>query len=84
MRCETVAAKRVAAVARALTRLADTLGVGLALPADELAVVLFAISNGLGVEAGIDPDAVPDELFGSVLTLISRDFLAAAAARGQR
>jgi AcrR family transcriptional regulator len=65
-------------VTRALTQLSENLGVALPLPADQLAVVLFAISNGLGIEAGIDPDAVPDELFGSVLALIGRDFLAAA------
>lgn len=64
-------------VARALTRLSENLGVPLPLPADQFAVVLFAISNGLGIEAGIDSDAVPDELFGSVLALIGRDFLAA-------
>lgn len=66
------------AVARALTRLADTVRVPLPLPAEQLAVVLFAISNGLGIEAGIDSEAVPDELFGRVLTLIARDFVAAA------
>ena len=71
-------------VARALTRLSESLGVALPLPADQLAVVLFAISNGLGIEAGIDSDAVPDELFGSVLALISRDFLAAAEQRRAR
>jgi AcrR family transcriptional regulator len=69
------------AVARALARLSENLGVALPLPADQFAVVLFAISNGLGIEAGIDSDAVPDELFGSVLALITRDFLAAAEQR---
>lgn len=59
------------AVARALTRFADGLGFELPLPAEQLAVVLFALSNGFAVEAGIDPDAVPDELFGEVLTLIA-------------
>lgn len=69
------------AVARALTRLSESLGVPLPLPAGQLAVVLFAVSNGLGIEAGIDSEAVPDELFGSVLALIARDFLAAAQQR---
>lgn len=69
------------AVARALTRLSENLGVALPLPADQFAVVLFAISNGLGIEAGIDPGAVPDELFSSVLAIIGRDFLAAAEQR---
>ncbi|HEY2442249.1 MAG TPA: TetR/AcrR family transcriptional regulator [Streptosporangiaceae bacterium] len=69
------------AVSRALSGLSEGLGVPLPLPADQLAVVLFAISNGLGIEAGIDPDAVPDELLGRVLALIARDFLAATAQR---
>jgi AcrR family transcriptional regulator len=69
------------AVARALTRVADQLGVPMPFPEDQLAVVLFAVSNGLGFEAGIDPDAVPDELFGKLLSLIFRDFLAAVQAR---
>jgi len=49
-------------VARALARLAETGGVDLPLPADDLAVVVLALSNGLGIEAGMDPDAVPDDL----------------------
>lgn len=69
------------AVTRALTRISDNLGIPLPLPAEQFAVVFFAISNGLGIEAGIDPDAVPDELLGSVLALIARDFLAAAQQR---
>jgi len=69
------------AVARALKRVADQLGVPMPFPEDQLAVVLFAVSNGLGFEAGIDPDAVPDELFGQLLGLIFRDFLAAVQAK---
>ncbi|MGH3712756.1 MAG: TetR/AcrR family transcriptional regulator [Micromonosporaceae bacterium] len=64
-----------AAVARAVTRISDESGVALPMPADRLAVVFFAISNGLGVEAGIDPEAVPDDLLGHVLSLIFRDFV---------
>jgi AcrR family transcriptional regulator len=70
-----------AAVARALTRLAKTVEAPLPLPADQLALVFFALSNGLGIEAGIDPDAVPEDLLGAVLALITRDFLAAIAGR---
>jgi AcrR family transcriptional regulator len=63
------------AVTRALLRVEQNAGVPLPLPAQRLSVVFFALSNGLGIEAGIDPDAVPDDLLGSVLTLLCRDFL---------
>ncbi|RZS36552.1 TetR family transcriptional regulator [Herbihabitans rhizosphaerae] len=65
------------AVTRALERVSDNAGVPLPLPAPQLAVVFFALSNGLGIESGIDPDAVPDDLLGNVLALITRDFVAA-------
>lgn len=32
------------------------------MPADELAVEVLALSNGLALEDGIDPDAVRDDL----------------------
>lgn len=59
------------AVARGIARLTEQTGLRLALPPDELAVVLFALSNGLAVESGIDPDAVPDDVFGKVLVLLA-------------
>jgi AcrR family transcriptional regulator len=61
-----------ASIARALTKLAVDHRVTLPLPPDELALVLIALSNGLGIEAGIDPDGVPDEVFAKVLLLIGR------------
>jgi AcrR family transcriptional regulator len=60
------------AVARGLTRLADETGFALPLPAEELAVVLFALSNGLAVESGMDPSAVPDDLLPRVMVLLGR------------
>jgi hypothetical protein len=66
-------------VARALQRIADGAGAPLPMEAERLAVVLFAISNGLGIEAGIDPEAVPDDLLGELLGLIGREFFAALA-----
>jgi AcrR family transcriptional regulator len=69
------------AVSRALVRVSEGLGFELPMPADELAVVFFALSNGLGVEAGIDPDAVPDDLLGRVLALIAGDAVAQIGTR---
>jgi AcrR family transcriptional regulator len=62
-------------VARALTRLAEAGSVELPLPAADLAVVVLALSNGLGIEAGMDPDAVPDDLITRVFELLLRDML---------
>ncbi|MFD2466363.1 TetR/AcrR family transcriptional regulator [Amycolatopsis silviterrae] len=63
-------------IARALNRLAEGLDLELPLPAEEFAVVLLALSNGLAVEADIDDEAVPDGLLGRVLTLIAGDAVA--------
>jgi AcrR family transcriptional regulator len=64
------------AVARALDRVAGGLDIELPMPSGELAVVLLALSNGLAVEADIDPEAVPDDLLGRVLTLIAGEAMA--------
>jgi AcrR family transcriptional regulator len=42
----------------------------LPMPADKLALVLNALGNGLAMEKLIDPESVPDELFGEVITLL--------------
>lgn len=36
----------------------------------QLATVVLALGNGLGMERIVDPDAVPDSLFGDILQLI--------------
>jgi AcrR family transcriptional regulator len=65
-----------AAVARALTEMSGALGFEFPLPVDELSTVFFALSNGLAVESGIDPDGVPDDLLGRVLALLVGDAMA--------
>lgn len=60
------------AVARALTALAEAGTLPLPLSANETATVLFALSNGLAIETGIDGDAVADDLLGRVLALLVR------------
>jgi AcrR family transcriptional regulator len=62
-----------ATIARAVERVGTELALPLPLPAPDLAVVLLALSNGLGVETDIDPDGVPDDLLARVLTLIVGD-----------
>lgn len=45
-------------------------GASLPMPADELATLLMALSNGLAIERHAEPSSVPDDLLGRVLTLI--------------
>jgi AcrR family transcriptional regulator len=71
-------------IARAVERVAEELELDLPMSAGDFAVVLLALSNGLGVESDIDPDGVPDDLLARVLTLIVGDAVTAvqdAAAR---
>jgi AcrR family transcriptional regulator len=68
------AARRV--VAELIERSAAELGVGVAMPAAELAVAVDALADGLALQRLIDPSAVPDDLFARVLRLL---FAAATA-----
>ncbi|WCB96831.1 hypothetical protein DSM104299_05599 [Baekduia alba] len=46
-------------------------------PFDQLATMIFAMANGIGFEQLVEPDAVPDDLFSTMLEL----FALGAAAR---
>jgi AcrR family transcriptional regulator len=72
------------AITRVLVRVADGLGIELPLAPAEMAVVLLALSNGLAVETDIDPEAVPADLLGRVLTLIAGDAVAKIQAAARR
>lgn len=61
------------AVGRALEKVVEVLDIELPLPIAELSVLLFALSNGLAVESGIDPTAVPDDLLEKVLGMLVPD-----------
>lgn len=56
-----------------IQRAVDDHGLKLALPAEQLAVAVLALSNGVAIESLIDPDAVPQDLLGRLLErLIAR------------
>ena len=40
-------------------------------PADQLATMLFAMANGVGFEQLVEPDAVPDDMFATMLELFA-------------
>jgi AcrR family transcriptional regulator len=69
------------AVTTAITKAVARHGVDLPLAPEHLAVVVPALSNGLAVERGVDPDAVPPTLFGDVLKLLVTPNAAGSAAR---
>jgi AcrR family transcriptional regulator len=57
-------------IARFLRQQADLLGVDLPAPADELAVAVLALSNGIAIEHLADPENVNPETFTTVLGLL--------------
>lgn len=65
-----------AMMAQLLTRVADSYASPLPMPADDLAVVILALSNGLALEADIESDGVKDGLFAQTLNILSLDALA--------
>jgi AcrR family transcriptional regulator len=67
-------AERFAQVRRMLTQLIEDgvreFELQLALPAEQLAVAVDALADGIARQRLADPDAVPDELMGTVLALL--------------
>jgi AcrR family transcriptional regulator len=58
------------AIADVLAERAARLGLSLALPADQLAIVLIALTNGMAVEKLADPQGVPKDLYARALDLL--------------
>jgi AcrR family transcriptional regulator len=58
------------AIAYVLTERAASLGLPLALPADQLATIVIALTNGMAVEQLADPHGVPKDLYGHALDLL--------------
>jgi AcrR family transcriptional regulator len=71
-RYAAVRARMAAIIERRLT----ALGIEPAVPVERIALMLFAMANGVAFERLVEPDAVPDDLLGSMTELVAR------AARG--
>jgi AcrR family transcriptional regulator len=56
-------------IARILTRRAEELGVRLPLAEQKVALMTFAMANGLALERMLEPEAVSEELFGQMLAI---------------
>jgi len=69
---------------RVVERRARDLGLELPLAAEQLAVAIEALGNGLAIQEIIDSDTVSDDLFGTVLNFLLAGIAAAAAPAGQR
>jgi len=54
-------------LAELLAGRAERLGIEPVLPADEIAAMAFAMANGMALERLLEPDAVPDRLFGEMM-----------------
>jgi AcrR family transcriptional regulator len=63
-------AKLRAAIIEVLAERAARLDAPLALPAEQLATVLIALTNGMAVEQLADPGALPEGLYGRALDLL--------------
>jgi len=66
-----------AATARLIDESARALGMRPTIPAEQLATAIDALADGLALQRLIDPQSVPDDLFGEVLSVL----LAGASAR---
>ncbi|MGO9902593.1 MAG: TetR/AcrR family transcriptional regulator [Solirubrobacteraceae bacterium] len=57
-------------IARFIEQRAAQLGIDLPAPADQLAVAVLALSNGIAIEQLADPDTVDPSVFGATLGLL--------------
>jgi hypothetical protein len=48
----------------------EAIGVPMAIPAEQLATAVIALVDGLSIQQLTEPDAVPEDLFGQILSLI--------------
>lgn len=66
-------------IAAALQARAELMGLTSPIPADQVAMMTCAMANGFALEKLLEGDAVPDELFGTMLTVFFAGIQALAA-----
>ncbi len=69
-------------IARAVEARQQARGVALSLPAEQIATAAIALADGLSIEQLTDPDSVPPELLGQILSLIEDGMAARAKEHG--
>ncbi len=69
------------AIAEAIERRARELGLQPVLPPDDVAAMTFAMANGMALEHALEPEAVPAELYGTMLEIFFRGLAAMAEER---
>jgi len=65
-------------IADAYVQRVGEFGIEPPLPPDEVALMTFAMGNGVALEKLLEPDAVPDELYGTMLAIFFRGLRALA------
>jgi len=65
-----------------IRRGADDLGVELGLPAEQLAVVIDALADGIALQKLADPGSVPNDLFGRALIMLFEGAMKPSAVNG--
>lgn len=70
-----------AAVADAIRRRADEVGMEPPLPCDDIAAMTFAMANGAALEHMLEPERIPPELYGRMLEIFFRGLAAMAEER---
>jgi len=68
-------------IAAAFERRADDFGIEPPVTAEQIALMTFAMGNGIALERLLEPDAVPDDLFGTTLMIFFTGLRTLAAER---
>ncbi len=67
-------------IAEIMARRAGEIDVESPVPIPELALMTFAMANGVALERLLEPDAVPEDLYGSMLEIFFTGLRAKATA----
>ena len=71
------------AVAEVLEARKEGTGMSLPIPAEEIAMMTFAMGNGVAMERVLEPDAVPADLYSRMLAIFTRGVGVLAAEKDQ-